>query len=646
MKPKNQSTSSIPFIVLFLLCACSTPATETEVTPQPAVPATAPPVVKPTPTITEPADIIFYNGILVTMDEDQPAAQALAVRAGLILAVGSDVQVLTLQGSETTLVDLQGRTLMPGLIDGHTHLLTFPDRMGKTLEDAQQVALSHGFTSVSEMWANEDVVNSFLEAEQQDRMRLRVNLFPSYNDGILANDRGRILMQTWYPAHDPILNPASMVRIPGIKIFVDGDNARYERGCWAMTDPFQPEAGVLNRGVCGTPSGDLYWKQDDLNQVVRAAQEAGYRVAFHAMGDRAIETALNAIEFALGGQSNQSYRHQIDHNSMIRPDLLQRYQALDVAATVRGHIELCNLADFEPAFGSERKDWYVNRFELANLGTHAFLETDFGWLIDPDNRFDQRTLDPFMHLYGLVTHRYDSSENETCTPDPIAAARVISVERALEMVTTEPAWAVSMEDYIGSLKVGKYADLIVITGNPLSIDPTMLRDLSVLMTMVGGDIEFCANGHEDLCPTEQEKVAAALDLPSSGNLALNQSVHASNSMQNPPELAVDGDEETYWGAGDFSPQWIEVDLGATASISEIRLLIGQSPNGETTHKIMVRGETGEFTEATIFNQNTSDREWLVFQPNTPLEGLRFVRIETTLSPSWISWIEVQVIGTH
>ncbi len=640
-------------VMLLLTSACSpsqaTPPFTNISTPLPTSTRlrTETPSPTPSPRAVEAADIIFYNGRLITMEADPSFAEAIALRGGSIQAVGTNQGVLALQGPETLIIDLQGRTLMPGFIDGHTHLLTFYGRMERTLDDAQEIALAHGYTTVSEMWANEDVVESFFQAEREGMLRMRVNLYPSYNDGILDASRRRVLLETWYPAHPPILDPQRLVRIPGIKIFVDGDNASRERGCWALTDPFLPGAGVLNRGVCGTTQGDLYWEQDELNRVVREAQDSGYRVAFHAMGDRAIETALDAIEYALDGKSNAIYRHQIEHNSMARPDLLTRYQSLGVAATVRGNADVCDLSGLEPAFGPERKAWYVDRYELPNLGIHAILETDFGWTIDPNERFDQRTLDPFMHLYGLVTHRYATSDDASCAPDPLAASKVISVERALQMMTTEGAWAVSMEDHIGSLKVGKYADLIVLTGDPLTVDPGDLKDLSVLMTMVGGKVEYCAEGQSALCSGNPGSASAGdADLPTSGNLAYNRKVTASSSRQSPSEMAVDGDETTFWGAGDFAPQWIEVDLGAPATLTEVRLRVGQSPDGDTRHRILAGKTKDDLSEVHQFEQFTRDGEWLVFTPTLPLESVQFIRVETLASPSWVAWSEIQVFGTR
>jgi predicted amidohydrolase YtcJ len=86
----------------------------------------------------------------------------------------------------------------------------------------------------------------------------------------------------------------------------------------------------------------LYLSQEEMNQVVAAAQAAGFRVAFHAMGDRAIDTVLNAIEYALNGESNERYRHQSHHNSLVRPDQLRRYVDLDALASVRGYFNTCD----------------------------------------------------------------------------------------------------------------------------------------------------------------------------------------------------------------------------------------------------------------------------------------------------------------
>ena len=180
------------------------------------------------------------------------------------------------------------------------------------------------------------------------------------------------------------------------------------------------------------------------------------------------------------------------------------------------------------------------------------------------------------------------------------------------------------------------------------MNPDDLYTLKVWMTMVTGRIEYCAIGHEAFCPrTQSTSSTTDTNLPRSGNLALSQSATASMSLaSNPPELALDGDETTHWGAGDFPVQWIEVDLGSPATVSEIRLLTSQSPAGNTLHSIKVRGENDNLSEVHQFDQFTSDDEWLIFKPETPLENVQIIRIETLESPSWVSWVEIQVFGTR
>jgi predicted amidohydrolase YtcJ len=406
-------------LLVLAITACNTPQTVID-TPLPMKPPeptknstpartnTATPTSTRTPTVpAEPADIIFHNGAIITVEESQSVAEAIAIRGELILAVGTDEEILAMQGPDTTVIDLQGRAVLPGFIDGHTHLLAFPDRKGQTMEQAQEIALRYGLTTVNEMWADEAFLDRLFQAEEQGDLRIRVNVFASYNDGVLDGNRQKVFLKAWYPGHDPILDPQRRVRIPGIKIFIDGDNFRPVRGCWAFNDPIPADAWAIKNGVCGTATGDLYWKQDELNQIVRQAQNAGYRVAFHSMGESAIESALNAIEFALDGQPNEQIRHQIEHNSMIRPDLLTRYEKLDILTSVRGYGDFCDLKQFIPDFGPERINWYANRYALPGLDIHSYIESDFGWTVDPEARHDQRSLDPIMQLYGIVTHNLE-----------------------------------------------------------------------------------------------------------------------------------------------------------------------------------------------------------------------------------------------
>jgi imidazolonepropionase-like amidohydrolase len=162
-------------VFLVIAVACTPSEVEPTETRTPSTPplATISPTEPPaTVESDETADVIFHNGIVMTMEVGYPVAEAIAIRGDRILAVGNDEEMLGLTGPETQLIDLDGQTLLPGFADGHTHILAFPGRRGASLDEAQDVALRQGFTSVTEMWADDGFVQELLDAESAGRLRL------------------------------------------------------------------------------------------------------------------------------------------------------------------------------------------------------------------------------------------------------------------------------------------------------------------------------------------------------------------------------------------------------------------------------------------------------------------------------------------
>jgi len=129
------------------------------------------------------------------------------------------------------------------------------------------------------------------------------------------------------------------------------------------------------------------------------------------------------------------------------------------------------------------------------------------------------------------------------------------------------------------------------------------------------------------------------------NVALNAKVTASRSLPDqPPAQAVDGLANTIWGAGDFPPQWIRIDLGGPRTIIEIRLNVSQYPAGETTHRVWGSRPNGTEQLLHEFKSDTDDLQWLMYKPPQPWKGIQFVRVETVASPSWVGWREIQIFA--
>jgi hypothetical protein len=262
--------------------------------------------------------------------------------------------------------------------------------------------------------------------------------------------------------------------------------------CGGVALSFEVEEG---RGL-----GDLWMTQDELNQVVAAAQAGGYQVAIHAIGDRAVEQAQTAIAFALNGEPNV-YRHRMEHVSVIPTQRLSRFGELGIVPVLNGQYPNCTPfgAPLPERYGAW--EWPWRELREANPALPLAWHSDYPFL----------SINPFVHLYGFVT-RNDVYQYYTCPPrDEWLKDDTLSVEQALSIMTIESAYALFREEEVGSLQPGKYADVIVISGNPLTVPVDDLKSLSVLATMVGGRFEYCNPRYPELCPAYQ--IRAPLPLP-------------------------------------------------------------------------------------------------------------------------------------
>jgi hypothetical protein len=141
---------------------------------------------------------------------------------------------------------------------------------------------------------------------------------------------------------------------------------------------------------------------------------------------------------------------------------------------------------------------------------------------------------------------------------------------------------------------------------------------------------------------------AALDDPPPGtevNLALGKAVSASSALgDGPASNAVDGDADTSWNSGAEPPGWIEVDLGSAVEIGEVRLVVGQFPGGPTEHRITGRASpSGPVVKIATLKGATADNNVLTAAVDSETPALRYLRVETTASPSWVAWREIEVL---
>jgi hypothetical protein len=386
----------------------------------------------------------------------------------------------------------------------------------------------------------------------------------------------------------------------------------------------------------GGGKGDLFFTQEQLNQMVKEVQAAGFQVAIHALGDRAVEQAQNAIELALNGQPN-IYRHRIEHNATIRPELLSRYGKIGIIPVIFGTYSTCirttgQASKFKyilpEAYGAW--DWPWRALVDANPKLPIAWQSDYPI-------FD--TINPLYHMWGMVTRKQINSDGSICNPPDWLAAGALRIDEVLPMMTTNSAYALFFDDQVGTLETGKLADLVVLSENPLSVESDRLKEIKVMMTVIGGKVEWCAPGSVSLCPSTSSSV---LSTPPP---AIGKKVTASSELADgPASYAFDGSIDTAWNSGSGPEGWIQIDLGQVQTISSIRLTVAQYPEGQTLHQIW-----GGESESTLkllheFNGHTSEFQVLEFRPTIPIENIRYIRVVTTQSPSWVAWREIEVIN--
>lgn len=428
---------------------------------------------------SEPPTYIFYDGIVLTMDNNHSTAEAIAIVEETILAVGENDMILALAGENTQIVDLNGKVLMPGFIDSHDHLM---EAHKMNFNEEQELILENGVTTIGILYATQEWIDELTAFDQQTGLRIRVNLYLSYN-----NSCGEIY-GNWYTQFPPTEDKSERIRIAGVKVYSDGG------GCNSPAVSYEyPDGG----------NGDLYFTQDEMTQLVREINANGYQVAIHALGDRAIEQVLNA--YAEVNNDNQNVMHnRIEHNTLVRDDMLGLHDKSNAVAVIFGHYPTCYFLGLNEIAKSttpeelKNIEWRWKDLIEANPNTIFAWHTDVSTVYAP-KYFGIFTLNPFVNLNGYVTRREYLGDGNTCEPEEWMLENTITVDEALPIMTINSAYALNMDDVIGSLEPGKLADLIIISDNPLTISHEKLYDINVLMTMVGGNIEFCAQGNEGVC---------------------------------------------------------------------------------------------------------------------------------------------------
>ena len=417
----------------------------------------------PPPAAASPApQVIFHNGIILTMDDSESEVQAVAILDALILAVGEDDQVMALADSETQLIDLQGKTLLPGFIDSHQHRIGDREYEGySNPEQVIQLAIEQGWTSISELFVDEGRLAELRSLDASGKLRLRVNAYLA-----LANPEGQPYGD-WYKEYEAGFEYSPYLRLGGVKLHVDH----------------------------GWGRGESMYTQNQLDQMLVEAHNLNWQIAVHTVGEPAHTMVLNSLELAQGGVSNPLYRHRIEHVAVISDSDLQRMRDLGILASVQlnGPGTWVEWSDWDDEVTPDMYPHIARYRDLLDAGVFAIGSGDWPWGVAP---IEPSFGSPMLLLYQAVTR----SGSYRRPAEPWMLDQAITIEEALQLLTINGAYGSSEESKKGSIEVGKFADLVILSQNPLTSPIEQVPDIQILMTMIGREVEYCAAGQESFCP--------------------------------------------------------------------------------------------------------------------------------------------------
>ena len=549
------------------------------------------------------ADLVLYNARVITVDSADRIAQAVAVRDGKIVAVGSDRDVLALAGRRTERHDLHGATVTPGLMDAHMHFsggawermfvldVSYP--AARTIADvrakvAERVAASPagswvlargwdegkleerrlitardiddvspatpvilGHTTGHYLTANSAALRAAkVTRETKDPPGGTIDRYPDGTPTGVLKESAMSLVGDLAPREtveqlrqamaalardmnaegmtglkdpgigqenwDAYTQLAGEGRLPvrvfalwqggrtmaaaqkviaeraatsrpyestgddhvisgGIKLYIDGSGGA--RTAWLYDDWNKGLTGV-DRGNRGYPAFD----PDTLRALVKAYHDAGFHVSVHSIGDRAIDWTMDSYAAALSANPQPGRRHGIIHSN------IPTDRAIDSMAAFQRRYDA---AYPEP---SATFTWWIGDTYAGNFGAARNAR------LNPFRTFARRGIvwaggsdfpvTPFAARFGIWSTVAREPLLGVYGRTPFGKDESVDVKIALKSFTTWAAHQMFLEKKVGSIEVGKYADLAVWDRDLYAVPGEQLKEMRCLMTVFNGKVVF------------------------------------------------------------------------------------------------------------------------------------------------------------
>jgi len=335
----------------------------------------------------------------------------------------------------------------------------------EALDEGIQYLNSVGITSYIDAWVGLEDYQAYQAIDRAGRLTARVVTSLTYESGFAKHyeDEWEQVLAGRKAYASERLNHES------VKLFLDGV---LEGETAALLEPY---VGVHAH------SGELILNPEELEAAVIRFDAMGLQVHMHAIGDRAVRAGLDAIEAARQANGVTDNRHHISHLQMIHVDDIERFSSLDTAANFQ-------------ALWAEPDEW-IMELNLPVLGEERVqgmypigsVERAGGRIVGGSD-WNVSSADPLL-AFEVAIRRQDPLSGE----GPVLNERErVSLSTMIDAYTINAAWLMHQEDKVGSIEVGKRADIAVLDRNLFEIPATEISDARVLLTLLDGEVIYSA----------------------------------------------------------------------------------------------------------------------------------------------------------
>ena len=326
----------------------------------------------------------------------------------------------------------------------------------KGIELVLQELARNGVTSVQDFSAWEDF-RAFSELKEQKKLTVRITEWLPFS----ASTDSLQNMRAEGGTTDPWL------RTGALKGFLDG--ALGTRTA-ALLAPYSDDPST---------SGMLTIDPEKLKAMAIERDRLGFQLAFHAIGDKANRLGLDTFESLLRVNPPRDRRDRIEHAQVVSPQDIPRFGALKVIASMQPSHETNDMRWAEQRLGPERSKGAYAWHSLQKSGAQLAFGTDY----------DVEPIDPRRGLYACVTRAgVDGNPPGGWIPE-----EKLPLADCIRAYTTGPAYAEFMDGKKGELKVGEFADFVILSRDITRVSPPEILQTEILRTVVGGRTVYQKN---------------------------------------------------------------------------------------------------------------------------------------------------------